>query len=65
LNENVPFRLAFSRQGKAETSFALLSWLNENVLISYRFLSQGIKQAFCSPGLTKTFLPIASSRLKT
>jgi len=26
-----PFRFAFSRQGRAETSFALLSWLNENV----------------------------------
>ncbi|MBO6189997.1 MAG: hypothetical protein IKR63_04600 [Alloprevotella sp.] len=26
------------------------------VLISLRFLSQGIKQAFCSSGLTKTFL---------
>ena len=40
----LPFRLAFSRQGIPETSFALLFWLNENVPCRLAFSRQGIPE---------------------
>ena len=48
----------FSRHAKAQTSLALVIWLNENVHIHALFLAKAmIKQAYhCSFGLTKTFV---------
>jgi len=51
------YSCTFSRHAKAQTSLALVIWLNENVHIHAPFLAKAmIKQAYhCSFGLTKMF----------